>query len=75
MLTLGRLALLFTLPLFVYASIVSEIIDAIEQAVDCDSCHALLGVLQGVALLGDTIFDDALITVCQTTGVTPSHSC
>ncbi|KAF8879658.1 sphingomyelin phosphodiesterase [Gymnopilus junonius] len=75
MLTLGRIALLLTLTLPAYASIVSEIIDAIEQAVDCDSCHALLGVLTGAALLGDTVFDDSLIAVCKTTGAADDDVC
>ena len=69
MLTLSRLSILLTCSLSVYASLVSEIVDAIEQAVDCDSCHALLGVLTGVAILGDTVFDDTMVAVCQVTGV------
>ncbi|KAF5311082.1 hypothetical protein D9619_007799 [Psilocybe cf. subviscida] len=62
----ARFLSLLTLSLVAQASIVSDIVDAIEKAVDCASCHALVGVLQAPALLGDTIFSDALVEVCKT---------
>lgn len=60
---------LLTLSLVVRASILSDVVDAFEKAVDCASCHALVGVLQGPALLGDSVLSDALIGVCELTGV------
>ncbi|KAF8954742.1 hypothetical protein BDZ97DRAFT_1927771 [Flammula alnicola] len=75
MLILARFAVLLTFSLFVRASIVTEILDAIEQAVDCASCHTLVGVLKGVALLGNTIFSDALITVCETVKAEDNDVC
>lgn len=57
------------------ASIVSDILDALEKAVDCASCHALVGVLQAPALLGDTVFSDALIGVCEAVKVRLQLSC
>ncbi|KDR79984.1 hypothetical protein GALMADRAFT_242166 [Galerina marginata CBS 339.88] len=66
MLFFARGALLLTFALYTQASIVGDIITAIEQAVDCASCHTLLVLLQGVAILGDTTFSNALVTVCQT---------
>lgn len=48
------------------ASLVDEIIKAIEDAVDCTTCHALLIPLQVLAHLGDTAFVDTVTTICQT---------
>lgn len=64
-----RFALLLTLGTFARGSVVSNVLDALEQAVTCGSCHALLDVLKPVALLGDTIFSNALIAICQTLNV------
>lgn len=69
MLILARFTLIFSLLLASKASIVGDIISAIEQAVDCVSCHALLEVLKGVAILGDSIFSGALVDVCKVSGV------
>ncbi|PFH48696.1 hypothetical protein AMATHDRAFT_81654 [Amanita thiersii Skay4041] len=46
---------------FVSASIVDDIIDAPENAVDCASCHSLLAALQDPARRGDSIFSDIYI--------------
>ncbi len=62
-------AFLLAVTNFARASVVSSILDGLEQAVTCVSCHALLGVLKPVALLGDTIFSNALIAICQTLNV------
>lgn len=71
----ARFLSLLTLSLVARASIVSDIVDAIEKAVDCASCHALVGVLQAPALLGDTIFSDALVEVCKTVKVSTRLQC
>lgn len=56
------------------ASLITTIVDALEQAVDCASCHTLLTVLQPIALLGDTIFSDALVGICEAVNVCPIPS-
>ena len=48
------------------ASLIDEIIQAIEDAVDCASCHALFIPLKILAELGDTAFVDTVTTICQT---------
>ncbi|TFK38175.1 Metallo-dependent phosphatase-like protein [Crucibulum laeve] len=65
--------LLFSL--CVSASLVDDIISAIENAVDCASCHTLLVALQGLALLGDSIFDTTIITVCKTLKIVDDDVC
>lgn len=52
-----------------YAGLVDEIVDAIANAVDCDSCHALLVPLKKVAMMSDSDFSDTLLAVCKTIGV------
>lgn len=52
-----------------YAGLVDDIVDAIVNAVDCGSCHALLVPLKGVAIIGDSEFADTFIAVCKTLGV------
>ena len=64
-----RFAFLLAVANFAHASVVSSILDGLEQAVTCASCHALLGILKPVALLGDSIFSNALIAICQTLNV------
>ncbi|KAF8066055.1 hypothetical protein FPV67DRAFT_1450641 [Lyophyllum atratum] len=52
-----RLKPLLAVLLFVcaaYGSLVDDIVNAIENAVDCGACHALLVPLQGLAVLGDS---------------------
>lgn len=51
------------------ASLVDDIVDAIVDAVDCPSCHALLVPLKGVALLGDGAFSSTIIAVCKVLNV------
>lgn len=51
------------------ASLVDDIVDAIENAVSCSACHALLVPLAGVAELGDSAFSDTIIEVCKILGV------
>ncbi|KAF8195992.1 Metallo-dependent phosphatase-like protein [Pholiota molesta] len=65
MLIWARLTVFLTLGLFARASLITTILDAIENAVDCGSCHALVTVLQGLAILGDSVFSDVLVGVCQ----------
>lgn len=55
------------------ASLLDDILEAFEQAVDCVSCHSLLVSLQALADLGDTLFSDTLITICQTVKVNGGH--
>lgn len=69
MLLLARFAVLLNLCILAYASVASDILDAIENAVDCASCHALLTVLKPVTLLGDGVVSSALVSVCKATGV------
>jgi hypothetical protein len=65
MLIWATLTVFLTLGLFARASFVTTILDAIEHAVDCGSCHALVTVLQGLAILGDSVFSDVLVGVCK----------
>ena len=58
----------FTLLLFgsaAYASVVSDILKAVENAVDCGACHALLVLLDPIAHLGDSAFSSTLTAVCK----------
>lgn len=48
------------------ASLVGDILQALEDAVDCGTCHALLVPLQVLANLGNTAFVDMIVAVCQT---------
>ncbi|KAJ7640733.1 Metallo-dependent phosphatase-like protein [Mycena polygramma] len=51
-----------------FASKVSRpetIVNALKNAVDCDSCHALLVPLKGLAELGDSAFVQTLIATCK----------
>ena len=50
----------------VAGSLVDDVINALKDAVDCTSCHALLVSLQGIALLGDSAFVETITTVCTT---------
>ncbi|KAJ7255864.1 sphingomyelin phosphodiesterase [Mycena haematopus] len=42
-----------------------DIINGLKQAVDCDSCQALLVPLKGLAELGDSTFVNTLIATCK----------
>ena len=46
-----------------------DVLDALQKAVDCTSCHALLHPLQALAHLGNDAFVDLLSTVCIQSGV------
>ncbi|GLB42398.1 putative converts sphingomyelin to ceramide [Lyophyllum shimeji] len=73
-----RLSPLLALPLCFRAargSLVDDIVNAIENAVDCAGCHALLVPLQGLALLGDAAFDATFIAVCQALKVQDPDVC
>ena len=54
---------------FVHGSLVDDIVNAIENAASCATCHALLVPLEGVALLGDSAFTDTFVEVCEALGV------
>jgi mannose/fructose/N-acetylgalactosamine-specific phosphotransferase system component IID len=56
---------LLTLGVAVDGSIVSDIFNAIEKAVDCPACHGVLAVLNPLALIGDSAFSKTLIAVCK----------
>ncbi|KAJ7131701.1 Metallo-dependent phosphatase-like protein [Mycena crocata] len=43
----------------------NALLNALKNAVDCDSCHALLVPLKGLAELGDSAFVKVLIVTCQ----------
>lgn len=47
------------------STVLGEVLTALEHAVDCTSCLALLGVLKGVAELGDSIFSNTFVTICD----------
>ena len=67
--------LLFALLLFstcVLGNLVGDIIHALQSAVDCGGCHALLVPLQVLAHLGDKAFSDTLIGVCNALHVSPA---
>jgi len=53
----------------VYGSLIDDIVNAITQAVDCDSCHALLVPLKGLAALGNSPFSNTMAAVCKVIGV------
>ena len=58
----------FTFLLFgsaAYASVVSDILKALENAVDCGACHAVLALLDPIAHLGDSAFSSTLTAVCK----------
>ncbi|KAG6900286.1 hypothetical protein C0995_003956 [Termitomyces sp. Mi166 len=59
----------------VRANLVDDIVDAIESAVTCTACHALLVPMAGVAVLGDSAFSDTLIEVCKIVGVEDDDVC
>jgi len=53
----------------VYGSLIDDLVNAITQAVDCDSCHALFVPLKGLAALGNSAFSDSMAAVCKAIGV------
>jgi sphingomyelin phosphodiesterase len=50
---------------YVAGSLVNDIVDALQSAVNCAGCHALLVPLKGLAVLGDSAFTNTLVTVCK----------
>lgn len=58
--------LVLALVSFTAASLIDDIIQALEDAVDCASCHLLMVPLTLLADLGDTVFVDTIVAVCQT---------
>ena len=59
----------------VFGSLVNDIVHALQNAVDCGGCHALLVPLQVLALLGDKVFSNTFISVCNTLHVGPTPFC
>ncbi|KAJ7717036.1 Metallo-dependent phosphatase-like protein [Mycena metata] len=62
------LRVLFPLPILLsFASALKPdgLISAFKNAVDCDSCHALLVPLKGLAELGDSAFVKTMVEVCK----------
>ncbi|CAI7640204.1 unnamed protein product [Penicillium manginii] len=53
----------------------SDILSDIENAVTCSSCEALLGILQGLAHLGNDAFVDVITDVCVLAGVEDKDVC
>lgn len=47
------------------ASLVDDILNALDEAVTCTACHALFVPLKALAELGDAAFVDAFTTVCM----------
>ncbi|KAL9709442.1 hypothetical protein Ac2012v2_007177 [Leucoagaricus gongylophorus] len=59
----------------VYGSLIDDLVNAITQAVDCDSCHALLVPLKGLADLGNSAFSDSMAAVCKAIGAEDGDVC
>ncbi|TDL22759.1 sphingomyelin phosphodiesterase [Rickenella mellea] len=79
---MARLALLVWLPISVYASqtifattLYDEIVDGLQNAKDCTSCHALLGSMKALAHLGDKPFVQAATRVCIARKVEGPEAC
>ncbi|KAF9449018.1 sphingomyelin phosphodiesterase [Macrolepiota fuliginosa MF-IS2] len=66
-----RVSWLFALALSLYhcggtqASLADDIVEAINNAKDCNSCHELLVPLTGLAFAGDSAFSSTIIQVCK----------
>ncbi|EKM49763.1 uncharacterized protein PHACADRAFT_106798 [Phanerochaete carnosa HHB-10118-sp] len=72
--------LLGTLPLLTLlrsasGDLLREIEDALKNATDCSSCHALLVPLQTLAHLGDDAFVDTFVSVCDDFGLEDPDVC
>lgn len=59
----------------VYASFVDDILNTLEKAVDCPTCHGIFTVLEPLALLGDSVFSSTLIAVCKAAKVSSQIIC
>ncbi|KAG6846532.1 hypothetical protein H0H93_013379, partial [Arthromyces matolae] len=71
----SRLLHILLLCLVVRGSLVDDIVSAIEEAVTCTACHALLIPLQTLAVLGDAAFSDTFTEVCKATGIEDDDVC
>lgn len=56
--------LLFLFIPLVLGNLVDDLLDALEQAVTCGGCHALLEPLKLLADFGDDAFVDAVTDIC-----------
>ena len=53
-----------------HASLVDDILAALQNAVDCTACHTVaLPALQGLAVLGNSAFVTVLTQICELTKV------
>ena len=71
MLSAKSLFALLSFSTSVLAGLVDDLVYGLDGAVDCSGCHALLWPLQGLAYLGDGVFSDTIIAVCEVLGVSP----
>jgi len=53
------------------ASLLTDILAALENATDCASCEALLVPMQTLAHTGNDAFSSTFTTICTTLGVRP----
>lgn len=51
------------------AGLAQDILDALQNAVTCTGCHALLIPLKTLAISGDSTFTKTLSAICKATGV------
>ncbi|KAG5651755.1 hypothetical protein H0H81_007567 [Sphagnurus paluster] len=58
-----------------YGSIITDLLDAIERAVDCGTCHAALVPLQGISYLGDSAFSNTVIALCKAVKLQDADVC
>ncbi|EKM49446.1 uncharacterized protein PHACADRAFT_201704 [Phanerochaete carnosa HHB-10118-sp] len=56
---------LLTLPRSASGDLLSEIESALKNAADCTSCQALLVLPQTLAHLGDDVFADTFVSICD----------
>ena len=71
MLSAKPLLALLSVSTFVVGSLVDDLVYGLDGAVDCSGCHALLWPLQGLAYLGDGVFSDTMIAICEVLHVSP----
>lgn len=56
------------------ADLLDEILTALKNAVDCNSCHSLLVPLKVLAHMGNDAFSHTFTTICETQKVCISCS-
>ncbi|KAF8591353.1 sphingomyelin phosphodiesterase [Ramaria rubella] len=66
---------LFGLLSFSKADLLDDILTALENAVDCASCHSLLVPVQTLAHQGDSNFSETFTTICQTLKLADDDVC